>query len=117
MTVTVAAIAAMSKNFAIGKDNKLLWHIPDDFRHFKETTMGKPVIMGRKTYDSLPDRFRPLPGRFNIVVGPVPEARIEESLPTLVIGNCNAWLMDLGPFVHGCPPAVWQIAQQGKRLL
>lgn len=56
-------------------------------------------------------------GRFNIVVGPVPEAKIDESLPTLVIGNCNAWLMDLGPFVHGCPPAVWQIAQQGNRLL
>lgn len=70
MTVTVAAIAAMSKNFAIGKDNKLLWHIPDDFRHFKETTMGKPVIMGRKTYESL---GKPLPGRANIVITGKPE--------------------------------------------
>ncbi len=65
MTITVAAIAAMSKNFAIGKDNQLLWHIPDDFRHFKETTMGKPIIMGRKTYESL---GKPLPGRTNIVI-------------------------------------------------
>lgn len=70
MTVTVAAIAAMSKNFAIGKDNQLLWHIPDDFRHFKETTMGKPIIMGRKTYESL---GKPLPGRTNIVITSKPE--------------------------------------------
>ena len=70
MTITVAAIAAMSKNFAIGKDNQLLWHIPDDFRHFKETTMGKPIIMGRKTYESL---GKPLPGRANIVITSKPE--------------------------------------------
>ncbi len=70
MTITVAAIAAMSKNFAIGKDNQLLWHIPDDFRHFKETTMGKPIIMGRKTYESL---GKPLPGRTNIVITSKPE--------------------------------------------
>lgn len=70
MTITVAAIAAMSKNFAIGKDNQLLWHIPDDFRHFKETTMGKPVIMGRKTYQSL---GKPLPGRTNIVITGKPD--------------------------------------------
>ncbi len=70
MSITVAAIAAMSKNLAIGKDNKLLWHIPDDFRHFKETTMGKPIIMGRKTYESL---GKPLPGRTNIVITSKPE--------------------------------------------
>lgn len=65
MTVTISAIAAMSRNFVIGKDNKLLWHIPEDFKHFKTTTMGKPVIMGRKTYESL---GKPLPGRTNIVI-------------------------------------------------
>ncbi len=70
MTITVAAIAAMSRNFAIGKDNQLLWHIPDDFRHFKETTMGKPIIMGRKTYESL---GKPLPGRANIVITSKPD--------------------------------------------
>lgn len=68
--ITVSAIAAMSKNFAIGKNNQLLWHIPDDFRHFKETTMGKPIIMGRKTYESL---GKPLPGRTNIVISSKPE--------------------------------------------
>lgn len=58
-------IAAMAENSAIGKDNELLWHLPDDFKHFKATTMGKPILMGRKTYDSI---GKPLPGRENIVV-------------------------------------------------
>lgn len=65
---TLALIAAVARNRVIGNDNKLLWHIPEDMRHFRETTRGKPVIMGRKTWESLPDSFRPLPGRLNIVV-------------------------------------------------
>jgi dihydrofolate reductase len=64
----LSLIAAVAKNRAIGKDNTLLWHLPEDMRHFRETTRGKPVIMGRKTWESLPDSFRPLPGRHNIVV-------------------------------------------------
>ena len=64
----LSLIAALAKNRAIGKDNQLLWHLPEDMRHFRETTRGKPVIMGRKTWESLPDAFRPLPGRKNIVV-------------------------------------------------
>lgn len=52
----------------IGKDNTIPWHIPEDMVHFKRTTLGCPVIMGRKTWDSLPVNFRPLPGRLNIVV-------------------------------------------------
>ena len=60
-------IAAVARNGVIGKDNQLLWHLPEDMRHFRETTRGKPVIMGRKTWESLPDAFRPLPGRNNIV--------------------------------------------------
>lgn len=70
MTVTVSAIAAMSQNLVIGKDNKLLWHIPEDFKHFKRVTMGKPVIMGRKTYQSI---GKPLPGRTNIVITSQPD--------------------------------------------
>ena len=61
-------IVAMAANRAIGKDNRMPWHLPADLKHFKETTMGCPVIMGRKTWDSLPPKFRPLPGRLNIVV-------------------------------------------------
>ena len=64
----LSLIAAVARNLAIGKDNQLLWHLPEDMRHFRETTRGKPVIMGRKTWESLPDAFRPLPGRQNIVV-------------------------------------------------
>ena len=59
------AIAAISENRAIGKDGKIPWYIPEDFRHFKETTLGSPIIMGRKTYESI---GRPLPGRENIVI-------------------------------------------------
>lgn len=61
-------ILARSRNGVIGLNNSMPWHLPEDLAHFKRTTMGAPVIMGRKTWDSLPERFRPLPGRLNIVV-------------------------------------------------
>jgi dihydrofolate reductase len=61
-------IAAVAKNGVIGKDNALPWHLPEDLKHFKALTTGHAVIMGRKTWESLPERFRPLPGRLNIVV-------------------------------------------------
>jgi dihydrofolate reductase len=64
----ISLIAAVARNGAIGKDNQLLWHLPEDMRYFRETTRGKPVIMGRRTWESLPDAFRPLPGRHNVVV-------------------------------------------------
>lgn len=61
----IAMIAAMAENRVIGKDNTMPWHLPADLKHFKQVTMGKPVIMGRKTYESI---GRALPGRTNIVV-------------------------------------------------
>lgn len=61
-------IAAVSENGVIGKDGDIPWNIPKDMEHFKETTIGNPVIMGRKTYQSFPETFRPLPGRTNIVL-------------------------------------------------
>lgn len=61
-------IAALARNGVIGINNTLPWHLPEDMKHFREATRGKPVIMGRKTWESLPDTFRPLPGRHNIVV-------------------------------------------------
>ena len=61
-------IAAVARNGAIGKGNDLLFKDPADQRHFRQATMGCPVVMGRKTWDSLPPRFRPLPGRRNVVV-------------------------------------------------
>ena len=64
----LSIVVALGKSRIIGKDNALLWHIPDDLKRFKALTFGHPVIMGRKTWESLPERFRPLPGRTNIVV-------------------------------------------------
>ncbi len=69
----LSLIAAVARNLAIGKDNQLLWHLPEDMKHFRETTRGKPVIMGRKTWESLPVAFRPLPGRRNVVVSRDPD--------------------------------------------
>ncbi len=65
---TLALIAALDRRNAIGRGGDLLWHEREDQAHFRRATMGCPVIMGRKTWDSLPERFRPLPGRRNIVV-------------------------------------------------
>ena len=64
----LGVIWARARNGVIGKDNAMPWHLPEDLAHFKRTTLGAPVIMGRKTWDSIPARFRPLPGRRNIVI-------------------------------------------------
>jgi dihydrofolate reductase len=64
----VSLIAAVSENHAIGKNNDLPWHLPDDMKYFMQTTSGHYVIMGRKNYESIPEKFRPLPNRTNIVV-------------------------------------------------
>lgn len=61
-------IAAVARNGVIGIGNRLPWHLPADLKHFKALTLGHPVIMGRKTWESLPEKFRPLPERRNIVV-------------------------------------------------
>lgn len=61
-------IFARARNGVIGHNNTLPWHLPEDLAHFKQTTLGQPVVMGRKTWESLPPKFRPLPGRTNIVV-------------------------------------------------
>jgi dihydrofolate reductase len=61
-------IFARARRGVIGLNNTLPWHLPEDLAHFKATTLGQPVIMGRKTWESLPPKFRPLPGRTNIVV-------------------------------------------------
>ncbi|MGD8111903.1 type 3 dihydrofolate reductase [Vibrio sp. TRT 17S01] len=61
----ISMIAAMADNRIIGKNNEMPWHLPADFQWFRRCTMGKPVVMGRKTYESI---GRPLPGRMNIVL-------------------------------------------------
>jgi len=71
----VSLVAAIPRNGAIGRNNQLLWREPEDQRHFRRVTMGSPVLMGRKTWDSLPERFRPLPGRRNLVLSRDPDWR------------------------------------------
>jgi dihydrofolate reductase len=68
MRPELVLIAAVAHNGVIGNGNQLLWHLPEDMKFFRETTSGHPVLMGRKTWESLPPRFRPLPGRRNIVI-------------------------------------------------
>jgi len=81
----IVIVAAIARNRVIGKDNRLLWNIPADMAHFKALTAGHTVIMGRKTWESLPPRFRPLPGRRNIVISrqedyAAPGAELADSL-------------------------------------
>ncbi len=66
--MSIILVAAVAKNGCIGKGGTLPWHIPEDLAHFKKLTTGKIVLMGRKTWESLPAKFRPLPGRKNIVI-------------------------------------------------
>jgi len=61
-------IYARARNGVIGSRGQLPWHLPEDLAHFKRTTLGQPVVMGRVTWESLPEKFRPLPGRANVVV-------------------------------------------------
>jgi dihydrofolate reductase len=94
-------IFAKARNGVIGKHNAMPWHLPEDMAHFKRVTLGCPVIMGRKTWDSIPARFRPLPGRMNVVVtrqvgwsetGAQPSSSLENAL-SLCEHFENVWVM------------------------
>lgn len=74
---TLSLIASVDRNGGIGRGNELIWRESADQKYFRTVTMGHPVIMGRRTWDSLPERFRPLPGRRNIVVTRDPQWRAE----------------------------------------
>tara|TARA_Y100000588_G_C13993314_1_gene812460 strand:- start:234 stop:743 length:510 start_codon:yes stop_codon:yes gene_type:complete len=73
----VSLIVAVSENGVIGRDNDLIWHLPNDMKFFKETTKGHHVIMGRKNFESIPHKFRPLPDRVNIIVSRQPDYQAE----------------------------------------
>lgn len=103
-------VAAVARDGVIGRDNQLLWHLPEDMRHFKALTGGNAVIMGRKTWESLPERFRPLPNRRNIVISRdsayvAPGAELVASLeaavtaafdlPAFVIGGAQIYALAL----------------------
>lgn len=100
----LSLIAAVARRGAIGRDNDLLWHDSRDQKHFRAATLGCPVVMGRRTWDSLPERFRPLPGRRNIVVTrnaawQAPGAEVVHSLAealALVVDAPKAFVMGGG---------------------
>ena len=75
----VSLVAAIARGGVIGRENAIPWRIPEDVAHFRALTMGHPVVMGRRTWDSIPDRFRPLPGRRNVVVTRNPAWRAERA--------------------------------------
>src|SRR5690606_28855184 len=91
-TLPLCLIAALAENRVIGRDNQLPWHLPADLKHFKARTLGKPIIMGRKTWDSL---GRPLPGRLNLVVSRQAGLQLEgaEVLPNLdaAVARAQEW--------------------------
>lgn len=126
----ISLIAAVSKNGVIGRDNKLPWHIPEDLKYFKETTLGAPVIMGRKTFESI---GRLLPGRKNILVSRkkdwmVPGATVVNSIEdalsaasetgvteVFVIGGSEIYSLAL-PFADRLYLTVVQIETEGEAL-
>jgi dihydrofolate reductase len=96
-TLPLSLIAALGENRVIGVDNSMPWHLPGDFKYFKATTLGKPIIMGRKTWDSL---GRPLPGRLNIVVSRQTGLALEgaEVFPSLdaAVERAQEWATEQG---------------------
>ncbi len=96
-TLPLCLIAALADNRVIGLDNQMPWHLPADLKHFKALTLGKPIIMGRKTWDSL---GRPLPGRLNLVVSrqsglQLQGAEVFASLEAAV-ARADAWAREQG---------------------
>jgi dihydrofolate reductase len=101
--VTVGVIWAQSRDGVIGRDGGMPWHVPEDSAYFRRVTTGHPVIMGRLTWESLPDRFRPLPGRRNIVISrrpglTLPGAEVVGSLDDALrlAGDEETWVVGGG---------------------
>lgn len=107
-------IAAVASNGVIGAGNRMPWHLPEDLRHFKATTLGHPVVMGRKTWESI---GRPLPGRRNIVVSRqsglvLPGAEIANSLPAalaLCDGAPEVWVIGGGELYRQALPQAQKV--------
>ena len=96
--MTVGLIWAQSTSGVIGRDGTIPWHLPEDLARFKKVTMGHTVVMGRRTWDSLPARFRPLPGRRNIVLS---RNGGFEALGAEVVGSIDAINTDEQTWVIG----------------
>lgn len=108
--MTIGLIWAQAHGRVIGRDNTIPWHVPEDLKQFKQVTGSGRVVMGRRTWDSLPERFRPLPGRRNIVLtrqagwsadgaevaASVPEALGDDDEPIWIIGGAEIYTATIG---------------------
>lgn len=101
----IGLIWAQARGGVIGRDGGMPWHVPEDLAHFREKTLGAPVVMGRRTWESFPARFRPLPGRRNIVV-----TRSEEWAEP---GAERAGSLDAALSLVGDAPEAWVIGGAG----
>ena len=112
----VSLIVAVSENGVIGKDNDLIWHLPKDMKFFKDTTMGHHVIMGRKNFESIPHKYRPLPNRTNVVSTRQSDYKAEGCI---VVNSVEAALQiaqenrDTEPFIIG-GGQIYKIALEQK---
>jgi dihydrofolate reductase len=102
--VSVALVWAQSTSGVIGRDGGIPWHVPEDLARFKELTMGHTVVMGRRTWESLPARFRPLPGRRNVVISRNPDYRADgadvvNSIDAAV-GDGSTWVIGGAEVYH-----------------
>lgn len=105
---SIRLIYAQAANGVIGHNNRLPWHLPEDMAHFKACTAGCCVIMGRKTWDSLPEAFRPLPGRTNMVVTRQPDWQAPGAHPAASVQEAIDQAIALT--AHQPPPrAIWVI--------
>jgi dihydrofolate reductase len=86
--MNVSLIVAMDAKRGIGKNNDLMWHLPADMNFFKETTKNQIVVMGRKNYDSIPEKFRPLPNRLNVVLTRSKEFKADNCLVFNSLSDC-----------------------------
>ncbi|RIQ22316.1 dihydrofolate reductase [Jiangella rhizosphaerae] len=93
----IGLVWAQSANGVIGRDGALPWHLPEDMKHFRTLTAGATVLMGRRTWESLPPRFRPLPGRSNLVLSRTPQEGATATYPdlaqALAAASGDVWVM------------------------
>jgi dihydrofolate reductase len=102
-------IYANARNGVIGYKGAMPWHLPEDLAHFKRITMGCPVIMGRKTWDSLPPQFRPLPGRTNVVITRQTDWRADGAIPANHLLEALSICEHMSIILDPSPEQVWVI--------
>ena len=102
-------IYARARNGVIGQQGTLPWHLPEDLAHFKRTTLGCPVIMGRKTWDSIPPKFRPLHGRTNVVITRQSDWRQDGAIPANDLLEALSICEHMSIILDPSPEQVWVI--------